>query len=304
VSLRVGNIPLGPLDVAVSELDSLLAPSQGRGAPGIIGSRFFFEHVVELDFSWPVLHVHDPKTFRYDGPGVSLPLRLDNGVPMIEGRITVPGGTVIPIRLLVDLGAKSTLLVAEPFLRAHELTGLFSNAVVSPLGAGVGGETHYSFVRVPTLTLGSGAPLETDSLVAGLSVGGTLRSTSYDALLGAEFLRRYRVFFDYPHERVILEPRQPAVPPPEYDMSGMYLLSSGVDHRSFVVRHLVAGGPAATAGVQVGDTIVAIEGRPATSLTLSAVRRALRSRDGRTVVLEVARGGARMTFPVTLRRLL
>ena len=48
VSLRVGGVALGPMDVTVSEIDSLLAPSEGRHASGIIGSRLFLEHVVEL----------------------------------------------------------------------------------------------------------------------------------------------------------------------------------------------------------------------------------------------------------------
>ena len=52
------------MDVMISEMDSLLGPSQGRAAPGIIGSRFFTEHVVELDFASNVIHVHDPKSNR------------------------------------------------------------------------------------------------------------------------------------------------------------------------------------------------------------------------------------------------
>ena len=38
VALRVGGVTLGPTNVTVSEIDSVLAPSQGRHAPGIIGS--------------------------------------------------------------------------------------------------------------------------------------------------------------------------------------------------------------------------------------------------------------------------
>jgi C-terminal processing protease CtpA/Prc len=111
------------------------------------------------------------------------------------------------------------------------------------------------------------------------------------------------LIFDYPHSRLILEPREPAVPPSEHDMSGMYLLADGPDLRRFVVREIVPGGPAAQAGVQVGDLIVAAGGRTAASLTLSALRRLLRSRDGRDVALDVERGGARLTLTVRLRRL-
>ncbi|MFL5563344.1 MAG: aspartyl protease family protein [Gemmatimonadaceae bacterium] len=305
VSLRVGGVPLGPTDVSVSEIDSLLAPSQGRHAPGIIGSRFFLEHVVEIDFARSVVEVHDPATYRYDGRGIALPMTLNNGVPLIAGRMTAPDGTVIPMRLLVDLGAKSTLLVSEHFIAEQALMPRFPNRVVSPLGAGVGGTTRYAFTRLPELALGSGGDaLVTDSIVAGLSVGGTLRTDWYDGLLGADFLQRYRVIFDYSRKRVILEPRTPVVPPAAYDMSGMFLLASGSDLRTFVVRELVQGGPAEAAGIAVGDTLVALDGQPATAVTLGSLRQRLKAGDGREVRIEVARGGGRSVHVVRLRRLL
>lgn len=304
VRLSVGGVALGPMDVSVSEIDSLLAPSQGRHAPGIVGSRFFLEHVVEVDFASATIRVHDPASYRYDGTGVALPLTLNNGVPLIAGRMTAPDGTVIPMRLLVDLGAKSTLLVSEHFIGEHGLMAQFPRNVVSPLGAGVGGATRYAFTRLLRLTLGaSGDALVTDSLVAGLSVGGTLRSDWYDGLLGADFLQRYRVIFDYARKRVILEARTPAMRPAEYDMSGMFLLASGEDLKTFVVRELVKGGPAEEAGIEAGDVVVALDGEPTAAMTLGSVRQRLKSGAGRAIRIEVERGRARSIHVVTLRRL-
>ncbi|HET9003468.1 MAG TPA: aspartyl protease family protein, partial [Gemmatimonadaceae bacterium] len=305
VSLSVGGVALGPMEVRVSEIDSLLAPSQGRGAPGIIGSRFFIEHVVEIDFGSSLVTLHAARDWRYDGSGTVLPLTLDNGVPMTAGRMTTPDGTVIPMRLLVDLGAKSTLLVAEPFIDEHRLMRRFAKTVTSPLGAGVGGATRYAFARLPRLALGgAGGALPTDSLVAGLSVGGTLRSTRYDALLGADFLRRYRVIFDYAHHQLILEPRTPPVPVAEYDMSGMFLLAEGADRSRYVVGDLVKGGPADEAGIEVGDELISLDGQPTAAITLGSVRHRLKAGEGRVVRVEVGREGARTMRLVRLRRLI
>ena len=305
VALRVGGVALGPMEVRVSEIDSLLAPSQGRAAPGIVGSRFFMEHVVEIDFGAALVRVHEPTSWHYDGDGIVLPLTLDNGVPVIRGQMMTPDGAVLPMRLLVDLGAKSTLLVAEPFIRSNELMTRFPKSVTSPLGAGVGGATRYAFTRIPRLALGSGGrALSTDSLVAGLSVGGTLRSTWYDALLGADFLRRFRVIFDCPHHQLVLEPRVPAIPIAEYDMSGMFLLAEGADRSRYVVGELVKGGPAAAAGIEVGDELVSLDGQPTAAITLGSVRQRLKAGAGRALRVEVERDGERTVHVVTLRRLL
>jgi hypothetical protein len=288
-------VSLGPLDPNVAPIDSVLAPYTGRAAPGVIGSRFFREHVVTLDFAGAVMYVSD----HDDGAGVVVPFELRGGIPVIAGHLTTPRGDALPMRLVVDLGAKATLLVSEPFIARHHLAGAFPRAVEGPLGAGVGGETRYKFVRAPRLALDG---LVTDSIVVGLSVGGTLRSDSYDGLLGAEFLRRYRVTFDYPRRRMILAPRDPAVPPAEYDMSGMFLMAGQTDHHRFAVHSLVADGPAAVAGVRRGDVVVAADGRAADEYTLSALRDVLRSQDGRVVRLELDRDGTRVECAVRLRR--
>jgi predicted metalloprotease with PDZ domain len=71
--------------------------------------------------------------------------------------------------------------------------------------------------------------------------------------------------------------REPAAAPEAFDASGMYLLSVGADRRRFEVHDLVPHGPAARAGVERGDVIRSLDGRPASELTL-ALRTQLRLR--------------------------
>jgi len=174
--------------------------------------------------------------------------------------------------------------------------------VESPLGAGMGGPTRYAFARAPLLEVAtSSAPLQLPEALVGLSVGGTLRSASYDGLLGADFLARYRVTFDYSRRRMYLVPRVPALPRVELDMSGLYLLNDRATKR-IVVQEVRPGSPAQLAGVQRGDALVALYGRPAAELSLAAVRRVLRAGNGRVARLTIARGGVTREVVLTLRR--
>lgn len=303
VRLRVGEVPLVAPTAVVGPIDSTLARFTGRAAPGIVGSQFFREHVVEIDFRTRTLTLHAPATYRYRGTGVVVPLRMWGGVPIVDGALVAPGGRKISARLLVDLGTKATLLVAEPFIVRNRLMDAFPRRVVNTLGAGIGGETRYAFVRLPRLAVGAGDGVAADGVVAGLSVEGTLRSEGYDALLGAEFLRRHRVIFDYARDRMILEPSPAAGPPAELDMSGAYFTAHGPARRRFEVLHVVDGSPAAEAGLREGDELVLADGRAAGDYTLGALRDLLRSGAGREVRLVVARGGERLERVVRLRRL-
>jgi hypothetical protein len=301
LTLDVSGVPLGPLSVRVAPLDALLGATSGRDIPGIVGSRFFLEHVVELDFDSLVVRVRDRRTYQPTRDAVAVPLEIDGDIPYARGWLTTPDGRRVALRMLVDLGAKSTLLLTEPFIRAQRLIDAFPSRVESPLGAGMGGPTRYAFVRAPALEIAtSSAPLRMPEALVGLSVGGTLRSASYDGLLGADFLARHRVTFDYARRRMYLQPRNPVPPRAELDMSGLYLMSDRVARR-IVVQEVRPSSPAQSAGVRPGDALVSLDGRPAVGMTLADVRRVLRSQNGRVVRLALTRGGTTRDVALTLR---
>jgi hypothetical protein len=302
LTLDVSGVALGPIPVRIAPLDSLLGATSGRDIPGIIGSRFFRQHVVELDFDSLVVRVRDPRTFRPPRDAVVVPLDVEGDIPYARGWLTTADGRRIPLRMLVDLGAKSTLLLTEAFIGAQRLEGAFPSRVESPLGAGMGGMTRYAFARTPLLEIAtSGVPLRMPEALVGLSVRGTLRSTGYDGLLGADFLARYRVTFDYARRRMYLAPRVAVPPRVELDMSGLYLLTDRAA-RQIIAHEVRPGSPAESAGVRAGDALLALDGRSTAEMSLAAVRLLLRSESGRIVRLTFARDGATREVAVTLRR--
>jgi PDZ domain-containing protein/aspartyl protease len=304
LTLDVSGIPLGPITVRVAPLDSLLGATSGRGIPGVVGSRFFREHVVELDFDSLVMHASDPRTFSPPRDAIAVPLEVEGDIPYARGWLTTPDGRRLRMRLLVDLGAKSTLLITEPFIHAQRLDSAFPSRVENPLGAGMGGPTRYAFARAPGLEIAtSSAPLRLAEALVGLSVGGTLRSAQYDALLGADFLARYHVTFDYARRVMYLRPRLRTLPRAELDMSGMYLMSDRAARR-IIVEEVRPRSPAHAAGVRPGDVLVSLDGRSAGEMSLAAVRGVLRSQDGRVVRLVLARGGVTRDVMLTLRRVI
>jgi len=304
LTLDVSGVPLGPITVRVAPLDSLLGATSGRGIPGVVGSRFFREHLVELDFDSLVMHASDPRTLSPPRDAIAVPLDIEGDIPYARGWLTTPDGRRIPMRLLVDLGAKSTLLITEPFIHAQRLDNAFPSRVENPLGAGMGGPTRYAFARAPALEIAtSSAPLRLAEALVGLSVGGTLRSAQYDALLGADFLTRYRVTFDYARRVMYLRPRSRTLPRAELDMSGMYLMSDRAARR-IIVEEVRPRSPAHAAGVRPGDVLVGLDGRLVGEMSLAAVRGVLRSQDGRVVRLVLARGGVTRDVMLTLRRVI
>jgi len=111
------------------------------------------------------------------------------------------------------------------------------------------------------------------------------------------------VIFDYSRLKMILEPNEHFDELYEYDMSGIFLVAEGPDFRRFKVHRVLAGSPAAEAGVREGDVIVAVDGRPTREFTLEQIRQ-LFKQEGRKVELVIQRDGEQLEISLELRRLI
>jgi S1-C subfamily serine protease len=82
------------------------------------------------------------------------------------------------------------------------------------------------------------------------------------------------------------------------DLSGLEIVAEAPRFRTYVVNNVEQDSPAAAAGVQEEDTIVAVDGRPAARLTLRELRRLFMQAGER--VLSVKRGSKTIRVRIRL----
>lgn len=300
ITLEVGGIPLHVAEPSVSPLAALLGPTSGRRPAGIIGSQFFREHLVQLDFKANELSVHAPNARVPSGEAI--PLDFDEWTPRAQVLLATPAGRTVQMHVLVDLGAKSTLLVPEPFIEATSLRRDFTTSRTTLLGAGMGGETRYAFARARNLSIGRSRLIALQDPIIGLSVNGTLKSSWHQGLLGADFLSRFYVAFDYARSQMILRPTGRLAS--DFDMSGLFLTADAEGIGDIWVREVMEDSPGQRSGVEPGDKIKTINGQRARTLGLARVRALLKSFPGRTIQLGMDRSGTGIDRSLRLARLL
>lgn len=205
LDIDFGGVTLLDQTVLAIPLESVLCDESVRTPPfqGVIGHELFDRFVVEVDHARGEVVLHDPDTFRYSGNGYIVPVEISGRQPYTQARVRDAQGRSFDARLHVDSGAGIDLSL---FPQANE------DIQVPPGGEEtvacfVGGLARYQSGSSVTLGLGD----TPDAYVpVRYSIGDEVIDSGQHGRLGARFLGRYNVIYDYRRERIILTERSDA----------------------------------------------------------------------------------------------
>lgn len=258
-------------DQTVITLDFSPKDVEGIQLGGMLGVEFVERFVVRIDYGAKTMTVIDPHRFsdsERQASGVAVPFLFYDHMPQVAG--VIDGR---PLRLDIDTGSRSEVTLTAPFVKRANLRQAYPGGVAITDGWGVGGASHSYVVRVGSLSLGSVA---VPQVIAGLSSAkvGAFADGGSDGNVGSGLLKRFAVTFDYANKTMYLS--RLAHPDPDtgrFDRVGMWVNLAADGLR---VMDIAPGGPAASAGVKVGDTITALGDRPVSGRSLSDVRSELK----------------------------
>ena len=220
------------------------------------------------------------------------------GAAFVDVRVTVGEGDPVAAQVVVDLGASHAISLNQG--EGGRLAPP-PGAIDAPLGRGLSGIVLGKVGRLRRLEIGTFA---FENVVASFPIGEHQHPGGFpfrDGNLGAEILKRFRVSFDYPSSRLVLEKAKGYDKPFEREMAGI-----GFDwtkDKHVVISTVLSGSPAETAGLQAGDDILAIDGLTVAELAENGLRRVLLA-DGKEVRFTLKRGDQVLEKRVRLRRLI
>jgi hypothetical protein len=279
-----------------------LQPRFGHDIDGIIGADFIKQFVVEVDYPARVLRLHDKDKFAYSGSGEILPLTfIYGGYPIIDAEITVTGRPAIKGKFVIDIGSGASLALHSPFVEKENLPEPSQKTLRAMGGGGVGGKVTGRSGRVAELKIGKFL-IDNPLTLFSEDKSGAFASSQLQGNIGAQILTKFEVFLDYGRNRIILEPNASLKDPIGPAASGLRLIADGSDYKTFRVEELLEDSPATEAGLQVGDLLLAVDGHPASELTLSRLHETLEKPAPHK--LTVRRGEQTLQVMMTSRRLI
>ncbi|HBL26160.1 MAG TPA: hypothetical protein DD490_04920 [Acidobacteria bacterium] len=254
---------------------------EGVPLSGLVGFEVFKRFVVRIDYAARRLTLTRPDAFQEPPGAVAVPFTFDEMTPQIEGKLDGIAG-----KFTIDTGSRSSLDVTRPFAETHRLADKPGKKIEALAGWGLGGGVRGLVTRSGLLELG---PVQVPAPVTTLALQkrGSLTDPYVAGNVGGGILRRFTVTFDYQRQQIWFEPNAAHGEEDVWDRSGLWLNRGDDGYR---VEDVVHGSPAAAAGLQVGDTVLTVEGKQAKDLPLAEARDLLKGAPGTRVHLQVKTG--------------
>ena len=115
-------------------------------------------------------------------------------------------------------------------------------------------------------------------------------------------LKRFDIIFDYQNKAMYLKPNLLLKQPFEHDMTGISYHAAGENFEHLIVEKVDVGSVAHEMGIQADDEIVSINLKSVSKMSMQQIDDLLKSRDGRTILLEIYRDKETTRVLLTLKR--
>ncbi len=278
---------------AVIDLGS---PFGGLPFGGILGREFFAQLIVTIDYAHKTLTLTNPQVFRAEPNATALPMILRGGVfPNVRAAVDGVEGSFD-----IDAGSPQALMLSERFANANGLVAKMPRTVEATPGRGAGGLMTGVAGRLDTLTLGSAVLADPVAYVI-RATGGVFSAPDLDGNIGTDVLRRFTVTIDVPDKTLYLAKNDAFGAPFTFTRVG---IATSHMAGATIVASVIPGSPAQQAGIERGDTLVAIAGRPVATLSGDQIKDYWTMPAGTTLHVAVSRAGKPLEFDLTLRDLL
>jgi len=249
-TLRLPGLKVDSLNFHINDYE-ILSSVYGEHVDGIIGYSFFARYIVKINYDSSLISVYSQGSMKYPKGGHLLKPLLVN-LPIQTARIEEAKRETVA-RFYFDIGAGLCLLLSTDFA-TDSLKFSPKKRMRNTQAEGVGGKAYMKITTVKEFKLG---PYRFRKVPAYI-FNDDYNVTSYPylgGLIGNDLLRRFNLIINYARRDIYLIPNKHFREPFDYAYTGFSFYDmNGI----IVITDIMEGSPAAKAGFQVDDIIVAI----------------------------------------------
>ncbi len=315
-----------------------LSAKMGITIHGILGYSLLRNFIVKINYRNKKIDFFNPKTYQPKRcrKCETFPIQFYRKKPFIDAQVQLDtlGNKLTNVKLLIDSGGSDALWLFEGTKEQITTPKRFFRDV---LGEGLSGAIYGNRSRIPKVKLKS---FEIEAPTASfLDSSSTINARTFkerNGSIGAEILKRFLVWFNYPNQQFTLKKKGSLRKGFNYNMSGLDIVYNGKQlvkekdikkiktaynvevssknsvsfissfsykfKPSYRIKGVSENSPAYNAGLQKDDIILKINNKPAHEYTLGDILGKLREKNGKRIKLLIVRKGVKMKFSFRLEK--
>lgn len=324
----------------VLDPDFNFSSSLGVPVNGILGSHFFKNNLVEINYHKKVIVVHNEKKVnrrklfsKYEPFAIT----VENGKPYLQTAATIADSTIIA-KCLIDTGNSDSVWLFENKSRSINVPDKNFDDF---LGRGFNGDIHGRKAKIRQFSIGKFKfqnPI--CSFPDSVSIKNVNMVADRSGSVGGELLNRFTVIFDYQNGKLYLKKAHDFNRPFTYNVTGINVHHAGLQwipetehfrtelnlssndivydqgRRTsefkynfklkpvYEIYSIRKNSLAEKAGLMEGDIILSINNRSAYRLSLQEINTLLKTHLGRYITINVLRNNHEQEFRFQLKELL
>ena len=219
----------------VDKIDFSFSRRMGRQIEGVLGSEFFKTYPIKIDYINRKISIYNNQyPYTFPQKATQYPLQFHHNKPHVQMKFNQNGEGSMLSTFLIDTGSSDALWLFDAHESIEKTTPVFNDF----LGQGINGNIFGDRGKINSIQL-SKRPIkdvkvaypEMDNFKTIDLLSGRVGS------IGGELLSRFTVYFDYPNQRMALQPNRKIEAPFYFNMSGIELQYNGVELRTSKVNN-------------------------------------------------------------------
>ncbi len=264
---------------------------QRQPLAGILGLEIFERFAARIDYGRERLTLTPLAHYTHASGGVALPITFQEDMPM--GYAVADGHRGL---FGIDTGNAGVVILFGTFLRNTGLLHVYSKGIAVQ-GHGTGGSNAATLVTLRRFEIAGRTFRRVPAALTRMQ-SGSFSSWTEAGNVGYEILARFVPTFDYAQGLLYLD-ESPFAHEPRRVRAGF--IAEKVVPNSFIVAQVVPGSVAADVGMVPGDSIVAVDGKPATQLSFGDLYALVTGKPGTNIRLTIVHDGKRRVVQLILR---
>lgn len=292
--LEIGELEVEDIEVYSLDLNHL-ERLIGRNIDGIIGFDLLDKHIVQIDYSRMEFEIYDNETFTYTGNGMKFDLKLTSYIPHIPCTVKLNNGETLKGEYFINTGAGTTVDFNTPFVDKHDIIDKTGKHYSYLTGGLEKEETVHYEGRVVDFQIKN---VKFSDMPVGISqaTSGIQHSKKVFGIIGNNVLRRFNIIFDYKNYKMYWEKNDSFDEAFHVNTTG-FDVEMTPDLSQVKVHKVYEIGLARQEGIEVGDVILEIDGKPVKEMILPDIKKLINN-EGGNFKMKVSRNGKEIMIDV------